>query len=49
MGQKKAKKFRKEVRKVRYDVVSDLKTAINNLGFKARLSLGLKIIFKKEW
>lgn len=48
MSQKIAKKVRKEVREMKYNLASELKTAILELPFKGRLELALKIIFRKK-
>lgn len=49
MSHKRAKKLRKEVRKLKFDLSADLKGAINNLRLKDRIRLAIRIILKKDW
>ncbi len=48
MSSKKAKKVRKEVSKLKYKLAGELKGYINSLSFWKRVSLGLKIMFKRR-
>lgn len=49
MSQKIAKKLRKQLKNMKYELASDLKSAINALKFKQRMALAVKIIFKRGW
>jgi|GEM_PF-4856591 hypothetical protein len=49
MSQKIAKKLRKQLKNMKYELASDLKIAINALKFKQRMALAVKIILKREW
>jgi ADP-heptose:LPS heptosyltransferase len=49
MSQKQAKNFRKQLKNMKYELASDLKSAINALKFRQRVALAVKIIFKREW
>jgi len=49
MSQKLAKKFRRQLKAVKYELAADLKGAINSMKLKDRIILAGKIIFKREW
>ena len=49
MSQKIAKKLRKQLKNMKYELASDLKIAINALRLRQRIVLAIKIIFKGEW
>ena len=49
MSQKIAKKLRRQLKNMKYELAADLKGAINALKFRQRVALAVKIIFKREW